>query len=43
CQVLQEMLDIVRSHQNNFHSARLEMIIIWLLLVDVILMLFQVA
>ncbi|KAL6756554.1 hypothetical protein V8C86DRAFT_2647323 [Haematococcus lacustris] len=40
-QVLQEMLDIVRSHQNNFHSARLEMIIIWLLLVDVILMLFQ--
>ena len=42
-QVLQEMLDMLRDHQNNFHAARLEWIIIWLLVVDVVLMLFQLA
>ena len=40
-QVLQEMLDMLRDHQNNFHAARLEWIIIWLLVVDVVLMIFQ--
>jgi len=33
--VLQEMLDMLRDHQNNKHSARLEMIVIWLILVEV--------
>ena len=28
-QVLQEMLDMLRDHQNNFHAARLEWIVIW--------------
>jgi uncharacterized Rmd1/YagE family protein len=40
-QVLQEMLDMLRDHQNNSHASRLEWIIIWLLVVDVVLMLFQ--
>jgi hypothetical protein len=30
-QVLQEMLDMLRDHQQNHHSARLEWIIIWLI------------
>jgi uncharacterized Rmd1/YagE family protein len=30
-QVLQEMLDMVRDHQNNYHTARLEWIVIWLI------------
>lgn len=38
---LQEMLDMLRDHKNNRHAARLEWIIIWLLVVDVLLMLFQ--
>jgi uncharacterized Rmd1/YagE family protein len=33
--VLQEMLDMLRDHQNNYHSARLEWIVIWLILVEV--------
>ncbi len=40
-QVLQEMLDMLRDQQNNFHASRLEVIIIILLMVDVVLMLFQ--
>lgn len=28
-QVLQEMLDMLRDHQNNFHAARLEWVVIW--------------
>lgn len=40
-EVLQEMLDMLRDHKNNRHAARLEWIIIWLLVVDVLLMLFQ--
>uniref|UniRef100_A0A7S0RWY3 DUF155 domain-containing protein n=1 Tax=Chlamydomonas leiostraca TaxID=1034604 RepID=A0A7S0RWY3_9CHLO len=39
--VLQEMLDMLRDHQNNAHAARLELIIIWLLVVDCVLMMFQ--
>ena len=35
-QVLQEMLDMLRDHQNNKHSARLELIVIWLILVEVV-------
>jgi hypothetical protein len=31
------------SQQNNVHAARLELIIIWLLIVDCVLMLFQVG
>lgn len=30
------MLDMLRDHQNNKHSARLEMIVIWLILVEVV-------
>ena len=29
-QVLQEMLDMLRDHQNNSHTERLELIVIWL-------------
>ncbi len=32
---------MLRDHKNNRHAARLEWIIIWLLVVDVLLMLFQ--
>jgi len=41
-QVLQEMLDMLRDHQNNSHASRLELIIVWLLVVDCCLMLCQV-
>ncbi|KAF5827211.1 hypothetical protein DUNSADRAFT_1131 [Dunaliella salina] len=40
-QVLQEMLDMLRDHQNNSHASRLELIIVWLLVVDCCLMLCQ--
>jgi uncharacterized Rmd1/YagE family protein len=36
-QVLQEMLDMIRDHQNNNHTARLEWIVIWLILVEIII------
>lgn len=39
--VLQEMLDMLRDHQNNFHTARLEWIIIWLIAVELVVGLFQ--
>eukprot|EP00983_Pelagomonas_calceolata_P033644 1053416-Pelagomonas_calceolata.AAC.2 len=42
-QVLQEMLDMLRDHQNNSHASRLELIIVWLLVVDCCLMLCQVS
>jgi len=32
-QVLTEMLDVLRDHQNNSHSAALEWIVIWLIVV----------
>lgn len=33
--VLQEMLEMVRDHQNNQHMSRLEWIVIWLIAVAV--------
>ncbi|KAK9862795.1 hypothetical protein WJX84_004064 [Apatococcus fuscideae] len=41
--VLQEMLDMLRDHQNNFHTARLEWIVIWLIVVEVVVGLFECA
>lgn len=40
-QVLQEMLDMLRDHENNHHNARLEWIVIWLIVVEVIVGLFE--
>lgn len=42
-QVLQEMLDMLRDHLNNFHTARLEWIVIWLIVVEVVVGLFECA
>mmetsp|Transcript_22848 Transcript_22848/g.58202 ORF Transcript_22848/g.58202 Transcript_22848/m.58202 type:complete len:461 (-) Transcript_22848:496-1878(-) len=39
--VLQEMLDMLRDHQNNYHNVRLEWIVIWLIVVEVIVGLFE--
>ncbi|KAG2432440.1 hypothetical protein HXX76_008786 [Chlamydomonas incerta] len=39
--VLQEMLDMLRDHQNNHHGVRLEWIVIWLILVEVIVGVFE--
>lgn len=39
--VLQEMLDMLRDHQNNYHSVRLEWIVIWLIVVEVVVGLFE--
>ncbi|KAG2487156.1 hypothetical protein HYH03_014268 [Edaphochlamys debaryana] len=39
--VLQEMLDMLRDHQNNFHNVRLEWIVIWLIVVEVVVGLFE--
>jgi uncharacterized Rmd1/YagE family protein len=33
--VLQEMLEMVRDHQNNQHMSRLEWIVIWLIVAAV--------
>ena len=41
CQVLQEMLDMLRHHQDHAHDMRIEWFVIWLLVVDCVLMLFQ--
>jgi hypothetical protein len=41
-QVLQEMLDMLRDHENNHHSARLEWIIIYLIMVEVVVGLLEV-
>jgi uncharacterized Rmd1/YagE family protein len=38
---VQEMLDMLRDHQNNAHSVRLEWIIIWLIAVELVVGLFQ--
>ena len=40
-QVLTEMLNMLRDHQNNFHTARLEWIVIWLIVVEVVVGLFE--
>lgn len=39
--VLQEMLDMLRDHENNHHNARLEWIVIWLILVEVVVGMFE--
>ncbi|KIY93332.1 hypothetical protein MNEG_14631 [Monoraphidium neglectum] len=41
--VLQEFLDLLREHQNNKHMVRLEWVVIWLIVVEVIVGLFEVA
>eukprot|EP00887_Chlorella_sp_A99_P005589 scaffold1.g5589.t1 len=41
--VLHEMLDMLRSQQHALHSATLEWIVIWLILIDVVILLFQLA
>jgi len=41
--VLQEMLDMLRDHQNNHHAARLELIVIWLIVIEVVVGLFECA
>jgi uncharacterized Rmd1/YagE family protein len=41
-QVLNEMLDMLRDHQNNAAGTRLEMIVIWLILVEVIIGLIEI-
>ena len=38
---LQEMLDMLRDHQNNYHNVRLEWIVIWLIVVEVVVGLFE--
>lgn len=40
-QVLQEMLDMLRDHLNNDHTARLEWIVIWLILVEIVIGVFE--
>eukprot|EP00879_Flechtneria_rotunda_P005348 GHRR01005635.1.p1 GENE.GHRR01005635.1~~GHRR01005635.1.p1 ORF type:complete len:419 (+),score=108.30 GHRR01005635.1:1334-2590(+) len=39
--VLQEMLDMLRDHQNNYHNVRLEWIIIWLVAVELVVGVFE--
>ncbi len=39
--VVQEMLDMLRDHQNNYHNVRLEWIVIWLIVVEVVVGLFE--
>ncbi len=41
--VLQEFLDLLREHQNNKHMVRLEWVVIWLIVVEVVVGLFEVA
>lgn len=41
--VLEEMLSMLRDHQNNSHTARLEWIVIWLVLIEVVVGLFECA
>ncbi|EFJ46435.1 hypothetical protein VOLCADRAFT_93224 [Volvox carteri f. nagariensis] len=36
-----EMLDMLRDHQNNYHNVRLEWIVIWLIVVEVVVGLFE--
>eukprot|EP00878_Enallax_costatus_P019516 GHUV01020590.1.p1 GENE.GHUV01020590.1~~GHUV01020590.1.p1 ORF type:complete len:327 (+),score=56.52 GHUV01020590.1:1601-2581(+) len=40
--VLQEMLDMLRDHENNHHNARLEWIVIWLIVIEVVVGLLEV-
>lgn len=41
CVDAQEMLDMLRDHQNNHHSVRLEWIVIWLIVVEVVVGVFE--
>ncbi|KAI8464476.1 MAG: hypothetical protein J3K34DRAFT_440276 [Monoraphidium minutum] len=41
--VLQEMLDLLRDHSNNHHQEKLELIVIWLLIVGVLVALLELA
>ena len=40
--LLQEMLDMLRDHQNNVHGTRLEWIVIWLIFVELLVGLLEV-
>ena len=42
-QVLQDLLDMLRNHQNNFHTARLEWIVIWLIVIEIVIGVFECA
>ena len=42
-QVLQDLLDMLRNHQNNSHTARLEWIVIWLIGVEIVIGVFECA
>ncbi|EFN59105.1 hypothetical protein CHLNCDRAFT_137893 [Chlorella variabilis] len=42
-QVLQEMLDMLRDHSNNAHTSRLEWVVIWLIVIEVVVGLFECA
>jgi uncharacterized Rmd1/YagE family protein len=42
-EVLTELLNIVREHENNLHIARLEWIVIWLIVVEVVVGLLECA
>lgn len=42
-QVLGELLDIMRQFQNQKHGARLEWIVIWLILLELVIGIFEVA
>jgi len=41
-QALQDMLDMIRDHQNNSHTARLEWIVIWLILIEIVIGIFSI-
>ena len=39
--VLHDLLEMLRDHENNLHGSRLELIVIWLIVVEVIVGLFE--
>ena len=41
--MLGELLDIMRQFQNQKHGARLEWIVIWLILLELVIGIFEVA
>lgn len=36
CEVLQDLLNMLRDQQNQHHSSRLEWVVIWLIVVEVV-------